>query len=115
VLASFGKKYEKLIADHPDVMKEMDPVRASIVQTGQHVQNSPKVSGNGPKWKQLVDKAATGRHNFCKFLDGQALFTGLFITYVATYMQMRNSLQPSSKESGHENASQAGGEKKQTP
>jgi hypothetical protein len=115
VLASFDKRYEKLIADHPDAKKEMDLVRVSIVRTGQLVQNSPKVNGNGPKWKQLADKAEADRQNLCKFLDGQALFTGVFLTYVATYMQMRGSIQPSSKKSGHEDASQAQKKKKQTP
>jgi hypothetical protein len=53
VLASFRERYEKLIANHLDAKKEMDLVGASMVQIGQLVQNSPKVNGNGAKWKQL--------------------------------------------------------------
>jgi hypothetical protein len=49
ILASFNERYEKLIANHPDTKKEMDPVQAPIVQIGQLVQNSPKVNGNGDK------------------------------------------------------------------
>jgi hypothetical protein len=37
--------------------KEMDLLQASVVQTGQLVQNLPKVNGNGAKWKQLADRA----------------------------------------------------------
>jgi hypothetical protein len=79
----------------------MNLVGVSIVQIGQLVQNSPKVNGNGAKWKQLADRGET-----CKFLDGQALFTGLFDMYEATYKEMRNSLQPSSIEQGQEDVSQ---------
>jgi hypothetical protein len=32
MLASLDKTYERLIADHPDAKKEMDLVRASVVQ-----------------------------------------------------------------------------------
>jgi hypothetical protein len=84
VLASFDEGYEKLIADHLDAKKDVDLVRASILQRGQLVQNSPKLDGNGAKWKQLGDSADIYRHNFCKFLDGQAIFTGLFHIYAAT-------------------------------
>jgi hypothetical protein len=43
----------------------------------------------------------------CKFLDGQALFTGLFDMYAAMYKEMGDSLQSGSKESGQQDASQA--------
>jgi hypothetical protein len=69
VLASFNDINEKLTAAHPDAKKEVDLVRASIVQIGQPVQNSPKVTGNGAKWKQLTDRAEADRHTLCKFLD----------------------------------------------
>jgi hypothetical protein len=55
---------------------------------------------NSAKWKQLADRAEADRHTPCKFVDGQALLTGLFHMYAATYKEMRDSLQPSSKESG---------------
>jgi hypothetical protein len=92
LLASFDKRYEKLTSDHPDPKKEMDLVRASILQIGQLVQNSPQVNGNGTKWKQLADRAEADRHTLCKFLDGQALFTGLFHMYAATCKGMKDSL-----------------------
>jgi hypothetical protein len=41
VLTSFHERYEKLRVDHPDAKKEMDLVRASVVQREQLVQNSP--------------------------------------------------------------------------
>jgi hypothetical protein len=99
VLASFDDRNEKLTAAHPDAKKEVDLMRASIVQIGQLVQNSPKVNGNGARWKQLVDRAEADRHTLCQFLDPQALFTGLFHTYAPTYKEMGDSLQPSSMES----------------
>jgi hypothetical protein len=98
VLASVGERYEKLIADDPDAKKEMDLVRASMVQTGQHVQISPKVNGNGAKWKQMADRAEADMHTLCKFIHGRALFTGLFNIYAATCKEMMDSLQPSSME-----------------
>jgi hypothetical protein len=55
VLASFHDSHEKLIADHPDAKKEMNLVRASVVQIGQLVQNSSKENENGAIWKQLAD------------------------------------------------------------
>jgi hypothetical protein len=103
----FHERYEKLIADHPDAKKEMDQVRASIVQAGQLVQKSPKVNGKGADWKQLADRAEADRHTPCKFLDGHALFTGLFHMYAATYKEIWDSLQQSSMESGLEDVSQA--------
>jgi hypothetical protein len=57
MLALFDERFEKLIMNNPDAKKEMDLVQASIVQIGQLVQNSPKVNGNGAKWKQLADRA----------------------------------------------------------
>jgi hypothetical protein len=72
------------------------------VEIGHLVQNSSKVNGNGAKWKQLADRAVTDRRTLCKFLDGQALFTGLFHIYAATYKEMRDRLHPSSMESGQE-------------
>jgi hypothetical protein len=84
VLAPFDERYEKLMADHPDAKKEVNLVRATIVQIGQLVQNSPEVNGNGAKWKHLADRAEADRHMLCKLLDGWALFTGLFHTYPAT-------------------------------
>jgi hypothetical protein len=81
---------------------EMNLVRTSIVQIGQLIQNSPKVNGNGAKRKQQAD-----RHNLCKFLDGQALFSSLFHMYAEIYKEMRDSLQPSSTESGQDDVSQA--------
>jgi hypothetical protein len=80
---------------------------ASIVQIGQPVQNSPKVNGNGAKWKQLANRAEADRHTLCKFLDGQGLFTGICHIYAATYKEMRDGLQPSSIESGQEDVLQA--------
>jgi hypothetical protein len=85
----------------------MDIQRASLVQIRQRVQNSPKVNGNDTKWKQLAERAEADKHSLCKFLDGQALFTGLFRMYAATYREMRDSLQPRSKESGQKYASRA--------
>jgi hypothetical protein len=73
------------------VKKEMDLVRTSIVQIEQLVQNSPKVNGNGTKWKQLAGIPQADRHTLCKFLDGQALFTSLFHIYAATYKEMRTA------------------------
>jgi hypothetical protein len=64
------------------------------------------VNRNGAKWKQLTNRAETDRHILCKFLDGQALFTGLFDMYATTYREMRGSLQPSSMEQGQEDVSQ---------
>jgi hypothetical protein len=100
MLSSFHERYEKLIVDHPDAKKEMDLVRASTVKIGQLVQNSPKVNGNGAKWKRLDNRTQADGRTPCKFLDGQALFTGLFHTYAATCKEMRDSLQPCSMESG---------------
>jgi hypothetical protein len=54
-----------------------------------------------------VDRAAADRHILCKFMDGQMLFTSIFHMYAATYKEMRDSLQPSSMESGREDVSQA--------
>jgi hypothetical protein len=107
VLTPFDGKYEKLTAGHPNAKKEVDLVRASIVQIRQLVQNSPKVNGNGAKLKQLADRAEAVRHTVCKFLDGQALFTGLFHMCTATYKETRVNLQPSSKESRQDYVSQA--------
>jgi hypothetical protein len=78
VVPSFDDRYEKLIADHPDVKKEMDLVQTSIVQIGQLVQNSLKVNGNGTKWKQLADRAEADRHTLGKFLDRQAHLLAYF-------------------------------------
>jgi hypothetical protein len=103
LLASFHERYEKLMSDHPDA-KKMDLVRASVVQIGQLVQNSPKMNGNGAKWKKQTE---ADRRTFCKFLDSQALCTGLYHMYVATYKEMRDRFQPSNMESGQENVSQA--------
>jgi hypothetical protein len=107
VLALFDERYEKLIADRPDAKKEMDLVRVSVVKVWQLVQNSTKVNGSCAKWKQLEDRAEADRHNVGKFLDAEALFTGLFHMYAATYKEMGDSLQPSSKELGQEDAWQA--------
>jgi hypothetical protein len=101
-LTSFDERYGKVIADCLDVKKEVDLVQASIVQIGQLVQNLPKVNGNGAKWKQLVDRAEADRHTFCKFLNGQMLYTSLFHTYAGAYREMRDSLGL-----GQEDASQA--------
>jgi hypothetical protein len=62
VLASFHEIYEKLIADLLGAKKEMDLVRASVVEIGQLVQNLPKVNRNGAKWKQLADRAEADRY-----------------------------------------------------
>jgi hypothetical protein len=107
VLTSFGERWEKLIADHPDAKEEMDLLRVSVVWIEKLLQNSPKVNGNGAKWKQLADRAEASRHTICKFLDGQALFTGLIYMYTAPCKEMTTSLQPSSKELGQEDSSQA--------
>jgi hypothetical protein len=65
------------------------------------------VNGNGTEWKQLSNRAEADRHNHHKFLDGHVLFTGIFHMYAATYKEMRDSFQWSSKESGEQVASQA--------
>jgi hypothetical protein len=59
----------------------MDLVGASVLQIGQLVENTTKVTGNGAKWKQLADSAEADRHTLCNFLDEQKLFTGLFHMY----------------------------------
>jgi hypothetical protein len=74
---------------------------------GQLVQNSPKVNGNGIKWTQLANRAEADRHTLCKFIDGQALFTGLFHMYAAICKEIRDSLQLSSKELGQKGVLQA--------
>jgi hypothetical protein len=56
VLALFDERYEKLIADHPDAKKEMDLVRACIVQIGQLVQNSNQ---GELQWRRV--KATSGQ------------------------------------------------------
>jgi hypothetical protein len=61
----------------------------------------------GAKWRELADRYEADRHTLCKFLDWQLLFTGFFHMYAATYKEMNNSLKPSSKKSGQEDASQA--------
>jgi hypothetical protein len=94
MLATFDERCAKLIADHSVAKKEKGIERDSIVQIG------PKVHGNGTKWKELADRAEADKHTLYKFLDGQALFTGLFHMYTTTYKELRDSLQPSSKESG---------------
>jgi hypothetical protein len=93
--------FEKFIVYKLDAKKETNLVRTSVVQIGQTVQNSSKVSGNSAKWKQLVDSAEADRQ---ALLDGQALVIGSFHVYVATYTDVKNSLQQSSKESGQEDA-----------
>jgi hypothetical protein len=65
------------------------------------------VNGNDARWKQPADRAEADMRTLCKFLDGQALFTGLFHMYAATDKEMRGSLQPSSTESGQKDVSQA--------
>jgi hypothetical protein len=113
VIASSDKRYEKLIAGSPDAKNEMDLMRAFVVKIGQFVQNSHKMNENGAKWKQLADRAKAERRTLCKIMDGQALFTGLFHMFAATYKAIRDSLQLSSMESGKEDVSQA--EEKQMP
>jgi hypothetical protein len=54
---------------------------------------------SGQSWSRQEDPL--------QVLDGQALFTGLFHMYAATYKDMRDILQPSSKESGEKDSSQA--------
>jgi hypothetical protein len=78
-----------------------------IVQIRKLVQNSPKVSGNGAKGKQLAERADADKHTLYMFLDGQALFTGLFHMYATTYKELRGILQRSSEESREEDAAQA--------
>jgi hypothetical protein len=65
------------------------------------------MNGNGAKLKQLTERREADRHILCKFPDGQALSTGLFHKYAATYNEMRDNLQPSNMESGQEDASPA--------
>jgi hypothetical protein len=103
VLASFHDRYETLTADHPDAKKEMALLGPTAVQIGQLVQNSPKVNGNGAKWIQLAERAEADRHTLCMFLDGRALFAGLFHMYAATFKEMRDNLKPIIKEYGQEN------------
>jgi hypothetical protein len=87
-------------------VKETDLVQASVVQIGHFVQNSPIVNANGATWKQLADRAEADRQALCKFLDGQALLTGLFHMYAATLKKMKGSPHPSSIESGQEDVLQ---------
>jgi hypothetical protein len=95
VLASFHDRDKRLIADHPDAKKEMDLVRASIVQIGQLVQNSPKVNGNGAKWKQLAGSAEADRSTLCKWTGANYRLT----SHVCTNIQ-RNEEQPSIEQQG---------------
>jgi hypothetical protein len=61
---------KKLTANNPDAKKEMDLVRASVVQIGQLILNSPKVNGNDAKCKQIVDRAEqTGTSSASSWLD----------------------------------------------
>jgi hypothetical protein len=113
LLASFVKRYEKLISDHPDVKKKMNLVRASVVQIGQLVQNSPEMNKNCAKWEQLADKDDAYRHNLCKFLDGQELFTGL-ISHVCSSMH-GNEGQPSADQQGIRTGRCFASRTKQTP
>jgi hypothetical protein len=76
VLASFRERYEKVKADHSNAMKEMDLLRASVVQMGHLVRYSSQVNKSGTKWKQLADGAEADSHIPCKFLDGHEIFTG---------------------------------------
>jgi hypothetical protein len=46
------------------------------------------VNNNGAEWKQLVDRAEAERHILRKFLDGQALITGLFRLYAVIHKEM---------------------------
>jgi hypothetical protein len=66
----------------------------------------------GGNFKLLADRAEADRHIPCKFLDGQALFIGLFHAYAETYKGMRDSLQPSSMEWEEDDVSQAGQNKR---
>jgi hypothetical protein len=100
LLALCRQRFAKSIADHPNAKEEVDLVRAS------RVQNSPKADGNGAKWKELADRAEGNMRTVCKFLDGQALFTGLFHMYAATYKEIKDGLHPHSIESGQEDVSQ---------
>jgi hypothetical protein len=47
---------------------------------------------------ETADRAEADMHTSCKFLDEQALFTGLFHMYAATNKELRDSHQHSSKE-----------------
>jgi hypothetical protein len=69
-LASFDEQYEVLMADHANARKEIDSVRAAIVQIVQPVQKSPKVNGHGAKQKELTVRAETERNALCKHVDG---------------------------------------------
>jgi hypothetical protein len=82
VLALFDEQYEVIMADHADTRKEIGLVRAAVVQMGQLVQKSPKMNGNGAKWKELADRAETERNALCKYMGGQVLFAGC-----CTFMQ----------------------------
>jgi hypothetical protein len=62
MLALFDKKYENLIADHPDAMKEMDLLRAAIVQNVRVVQVSSKMKSNDAKWKHLAERVEAQAH-----------------------------------------------------
>jgi hypothetical protein len=91
VLLSFRERYGKLIAGHPEAKKEMDLVRASVVQISKLVQNTTKVTGTGAKWKQLTYRAEADRHTLCKFLDGEALFSCLVHMYTTTHKETRTA------------------------
>jgi hypothetical protein len=66
----------------------MDLVRDSVAQIRQLVQNSSKRNKNVAKWKQLAE---ADKHTLCKFLDRQALATGLFHMYVTTYKELNRA------------------------
>jgi hypothetical protein len=87
VLASFNGKYEKIIADHPDV-KDIDLVRASMAKIG-----SLRVNGNGAKSKQRTELKPTGTPY-------------KFMTVQVQRKEMRDSLQQCNKECGQEDTSQ---------
>jgi hypothetical protein len=106
VLASFDEQYEVLMVDHADARKEIDSVRAAIVQIGQLVQKSPKMNGNGAKWKELANRAEAVSNAPCKHMGGKALFAGLLHLYAAVCKEMWGSLQLNSMESGQDGTRQ---------
>jgi hypothetical protein len=97
MLVSFIQRYEKLIADHPDAETKMDLMRAFVVQIGQLVQNSSRMNGIVPggnnKRTELKPKGIPSASFWMDRRYIPAYFT-------ATYKKMRDSLQPSRKESG---------------
>jgi hypothetical protein len=80
------------MADHADARKEIDLVRAAVVQIGQLLLKSPKMNGNGAKWKKLAYRPETEKNSFCKPVGVQELFADMLHPYAAVYKEMWDSV-----------------------